>query len=71
MVRPAVDDGQRASGLRAPDPATTDRLTRDPLREGGFKTLGSFQNNAFVANEVHGLSMSHSGRSLHRVVRRR
>ena len=41
-------------------PATTDRLTRDPLREGGFETLGSFQNNAIVANEVHGLSRSHS-----------
>ena len=41
-------------------PATTDRLTRDPLCEGGFETLGSFQNNPFVANEVHGLSRSHS-----------
>ncbi len=41
-------------------PAATDRLTRDTLREGGFETLGSFQNNAIVANEVHGLSGSHS-----------
>ncbi len=41
-------------------PATANRLTGDPLCEGGFETLGIFQNNAFVANEIHGLSRGHS-----------